>query len=360
MAIQDLIAKIARGPKASKDLTWEESKQAIKALVEGQATPAQAGAFLVAMRFKMESVTELAAFTAAARHYVPPLAVSRGLALVDVPSYAGKQDTFHALIGACIVAVSAGASVLMHGYDGVPDRPGSAGVLKLLGIPTDSDPRRAAEDVNRKGFAYLDIGLYHPPVYRFLDMRQELGIRNVFHPVARLLNPARAAAQVVGLSHPPHFEKTAEALRMLGSPRALVIRGVEGDPELSASMTTRILELREERITPLGVSPKDFGLGFASSKEMAGFPPDQREREADLLRRILRNEVKGGQKEWVLMNAAMLLYAAGKGASLPACFPMARAAIDGEAAARKLDELIQAPMAAAIAGSQRSRKDQES
>ena len=92
----------------------------------------------------------------------------------------------------------------------------SGGVLKALGIPIDLEPKAAAEDVNSKGFAYLDIGLYHPPVYRFLEMRQELGVRNVFHPVARLLNPARAAAQVVGLSHPPHFEKTAEALTNAG------------------------------------------------------------------------------------------------------------------------------------------------
>jgi anthranilate phosphoribosyltransferase len=322
----------------------------MKALIEGEATPAQAGAFLMAMRFKMESVTELAALTAAARQYVLPLAVSRDLALVDLPSYAGKQDTFHALIGASIVAASAGAAVLMHGYDGVPGRPGSAGVLKALGIPIDSEPKMVTEDLNKKGFAYLDIGLYHPPVYRFLEMRRELGIRNVFHPIARLLNPARAAAQVVGLSHPPHFEKTVEALRMLGCPRGLVVRGVEGDPELSLSAVTRVLELRDERITPLGVAPKDFGLAVASSREMAGFPPDQREKEAELLRRILQNRVQGGPKDWVLMNAAMLLYAAGKGASLTACFPAARAAIEGGAAARKMDELVQEPVVAASAG----------
>jgi anthranilate phosphoribosyltransferase len=163
------------------------------------------------------------------------------------------------------------------------------------------------------------------------------------------LNPARATAQVVGLSHPPHFEKTAEALRMLGCPRGLVIRGVEGDPELSGSMVTRVLELRDERITPLGVSPKDFGMASTTPREMAGFPPNERDREADLLRRILQNQVQGGQKEWVLMNAAMLLYAAGKGASLTACVPVARAAIDGGAAARKLDQLVQAPMAASSA-----------
>ena len=157
MPIQDLIAKIAKGQKASKDLTWEESKQAMKALIEGAATPAQVGAFLMAMRFKMESVTELAAFTAAARQYVLPLAVSRDLALVDVPSYAGKQDTFHALIAASFVAASAGAAVLMHGYDGVPGRPGSAGVLKALGIPIDSEPKMATEDLNKKGLSLIHI-----------------------------------------------------------------------------------------------------------------------------------------------------------------------------------------------------------
>jgi len=350
MAIQDILAKIAKGPKASKDLTWEESKQAVKALIEGEATPAQVGAFLIAMRFKMESVTELAAFTAAARQYVPPVPVSRGLALVDVPSYAGKQDTFHALIAASIIAASAGAAVLMHGYDGVPGRPGSAGVLKALGIPVDSEPKAAADDVNSKGFAYLDIGLYHPPIYRFLEMRQELGVRNVFHPVARLLNPARAAAQVVGLSHPPHFEKTVEALRMLGCPRGFVIRGVEGDPELSGSIVTRVLELRDERITPLAIGPKDFGMALAAPREMAGFAPGQQEKEAGLLRRILQNQVQGGQKEWVLMNAAMLLYAAGKGTSLTACLPIARFAIEAGAAARKLDELVQEPIPAASVG----------
>lgn len=346
MAFHELLAKVSKGPKASKDLTWDECRQAMKALVEGEATPAQVGAFLIAMRFKTESVTELAALTAAARHYVPPLAVSRDLALVDVPTYAGKQDTFHAIVAAAIIAAAAGTAVVMHGYDGIPGRPGAAGVLKALGIPVDADSKLVAEEVNRKGFGYLDIGLYHPPLYRFLEMRQELGVRNVFHPIARLLNPARAPVQIVGLTHPPHFEKTAEALRMLGTARALVIRGVEGDPELSASMMTRILELRDERIIPLGVAPKDFGFALIPSREMAGFPPDQRDKEAELLRRILQNRVQGGPKEWVLMNAAMLLYAAGKGDSFATCFPIARAAVEGGAAARKLEELARMPVAA--------------
>jgi len=260
MSMQECIAKIGKGPRAAKDLTWDEAKRVMKALIEGEATPVQVGAFLMAMRIKMESVTELASMTAIARSYVAPVPIPRELGVVDLPSYAGKQETFHALAAAAIVAAAAGASVLMHGYDGIPGRTGNAGVLKALGLPIDLEPKVAAEEVTRRGFAYLDVALYHPSIYRFLEMRQELGARNIFHPIARLLNPARAASQVVGLSHPLHFGKTVEVLRMLGCTRALVISGVEGDPELSIAALTRVLELRYERITPLSFTSKDIGL----------------------------------------------------------------------------------------------------
>jgi anthranilate phosphoribosyltransferase len=217
-------------------------------------------------------------------------------------------------------------------------------VFKALGLPVEMDPRAAAEAVVRHGFAYLDIALYHPPVYRFLEMRQELGVRNVFHPIARLLNPARASSQVVGLSHPPHFEKTAEVLRMLACPRALVVSGIEGDPELSVAGLTRVLELRDERITPLSFASKDVGFPLGTQRDMAGFPSNQREKEAELLRRILHNQVPGGPCNWVLMNAALILYAAGKGTTWASCIPLARRVLEDGSAARKLEELTQEPV----------------
>ncbi|GMV50412.1 anthranilate phosphoribosyltransferase [Nitrospirales bacterium NOB] len=349
--MQHLLAKVAKGQKTSKDLTWEEAKQAMRLMIEGTATPAQVGAFLVAMRFKSESVTELAAFTAAARQYVPPVPVRSGLGVLDVPTYAGKRETFHALVPAAIIAVAAGAVVLLHGVDGPPDRRGVSSVLKPLGIPVDLTAKAVGAELERKGFAYLDLALYHPPVFRFLEMRQELGVRNVFHPVARLLNPARAQAQVIGLSHPPYFEKTVEALRMLSCPRALVIRGVEGDPELSIGNVTRLLELRDERITPYTFHPKEAGLTMATFREMAGFPPEQREREAEFIARLLANKVEGGQRDWVLLNAAMLLYVSGKGPSIAGSLTAARRALESGQAAAKLAELAATPSAEAGAAS---------
>ncbi len=341
--MQQFIAKIGKGQKTSKDLTWDEAKQATRLLIEGEATPTQVGAFLLAMRMKMESVTELAAFTAAAREYVPPLPVSQGLPLVDLPTYAGKRETFHVSVGAGILAAAGGAAVLMHGYDGVPDRPGTAAVLAKLGIPTELGPQHVAGQLETHGFAYLDVALYHPPVARFLDLRREVGLRNLFHLVAKMLNPARAQSQVIGVSHPPYFEKITEALTMLGSPRALVLRGVEGDPELSLAAVTKVLELRNERVIPLTLHPKDVGMAPGGFRDMAGFARAHLDQEALLLRRILRNEVRGGQRDWVILNGAMLLYAAGKARSISSALPLAAQTLDSGAAARTLNDLTRLP-----------------
>ncbi len=355
--MQEFIAKIGKGQKTWKDLTWAEAKRAMRLLIEGQATPVQVGAFLVGMRLKMESVAELAAFTAVAREYVRPLPVPKGLPLVDVAGYAGKRETFHASAGAAIVAAAGGAAVLMHGHDVVPERPGAASVLAALGIPTELDATRAADELAAKGFAYLDLALYHPPVARLLALRQELGVRNLFHPVAKMLNPARAASQVLGISHPPYFEKIAEALKMLGSRRALVLRGVEGEPELSIEAVTKVLELRDERICPLNLRPKDVGVPSGHFRDMAGFARSALSQEATLLRRILRNEVQGAPRNWVVMNAALLLYAVGKAPSISAAVPAATRALDSGAAARKLDELASTARAGANRGEPEGRPD---
>ncbi len=339
--MQAFIAKIGKGKKTGKDLTWGESKQAMRLLIEGEATPAQVGAFLLAMRIKMESVTELAAFTAAAREYVPPLPVPGTLAMVDLPVYAGKRDTFHAVIGSAIIAAAAGSAVLMHGSESDPERPGPVPVLAHLGIPTQLDATGAADRLVKTGFAYLDMALYYPPVARFLELRRELGLRTLFSPVTRMLNPARAQSQVIGVSHPPYLEKITEALKMLGTGRALIVQGVEGDPELSLAAGTKVLELRDGRVIPLMISPKDFGLSLGSAQDMAGFSRARVDQEAALLRRILSGEVRGAPRDWIVMNAAMLVYASGKASSSAEALPLALRALDSGAAAQKLLELAE-------------------
>lgn len=336
--MQALIAKVGKGEKGAKDLTYEEAKKAMRLLLEGEATPGQVGAFLLAMRIKSESVSELAAFTAVARTYVSPLAIPADLGLVDIPTYAGKRESWHALLPAAIVAAAAGSPILLHGYDGVPGRLSTAAVAARLGIPVDLTPKEVAARVIGTGLGYLDIALYHPPVYRMLELRKELGVRTFFQPVARLLNPSRAHASMIGISHPPYFEKIAEAMRMLGMPRALVLRGLEGEPEVSLSSVTKAMELRDDRITRMTLQPKDFGMTFERVQELASPGLDG---EAALIRKILSNDLRGGRQDWVVMNAAAILYVGGKAPSIRAAVPLATETLQSGAAMKKLLEAAQ-------------------
>ena len=338
-----LIPKIGKGQKGAKDLTWEEAKVAMQSLMEGHATPSQVGAFLMAMRIKIESIAELAAFTAVARQYTAPLAIQTSQNLVDLPIYGEKHGTYHAILAATLVAAAAGATILIHGVENPSAACPLSAVLKHLGISISNDLHRLPDRLMASQLAYLDLACYHPPLARLLDLRQELGGQNLAHQVARMLNPARATSQVIGISHPPYLDKLIEALRLLDTPRALVFQGVEGYPELSISAPTPARELRKGHVTPLTFRPQDIGMRFGDFRSMSAESLEEQrsrsEQEATLVIQILRNQTRGDHRAWVLLNAALLIYAAGKASSLVEAAPLAQQALDSGAAIEKLKTL---------------------
>ena len=338
-----LIPKIGKGQKGAKDLTWEEAKEAMQALMKGQATPSQVGAFLMAMRIKMESIAELAAFTAIARQSVAPITVGTLQNLVDLPIYGEKHGTYHGIIAAAIVAGAAGATILIHGVENPAAACQTSEVLKHLGISLPGSLSQLADQLSTAQLAYLDLALYHPPLARLLDLRQELGGQNLAHQIARMLNPARAASQVIGIAHPPYLDKMIEALRLLDTSRALVFQGIEGYPELSISAPTPARELRKGHVTPLTFRPQDIGMRFGNYQSMSAESlKDERsrpEQEATLVTQILRNQTRGDHRAWVLLNAALLIYAAGKASSLVEAAPLAEQALDSGAAIEQLKRL---------------------
>ena len=349
-----LITKIGKGQRGVKDLSWEEAKQAARDLIEGNATPYQTGAFLMAMRIKLEGVTELASFTAATRNYVVPINIPAGLNVVDVPVYAEKHNTQHACLPAAIVAASAGATILFHGIDNPTVSSDLPRVLAQLGIPVTLQGQDLAGVLQRNGFAYMDLALYHPPLAKLLALREQLGAQNTFHQVARLLNPMRAQSQVVGVAHPPYLEKIPEAVTMLGGQRLLVFQGMEGFPELSIAAPTSMRELRDNRVTPFTLKPADVRLPLGSFQHMAmdsrslrqgsgQAPQDIPAREADMIQRVLHNQVRDRFRDWVVYNAAMFLYAAGQAHSIAEGVPLAQRSLESGAAAQKLADLASTP-----------------
>ena len=337
--MQQFITKVGKGQKRTKDLTWDEAKEAMRSIVESQATPGQIGAFLMAMRMKTESISELAAFTSAIRQYVPPLAIPTPTEVVDVPLYGEKHDTCHAIIASALIASAAGATILLHGTSNPAAASTVPDILKYLGI-TISQP---IDQVTEYKFGYLDLENYHPPLAQLLELRQDFGVQNLAHQVARMLNPARAASQVIGISHPPYLDKIIEALNMLGTSRAMVLQGVEGIPELSISSVTPVRELRNGHIARLLIRPQDIGLRFGSFQAMghATLPNGSSipQREAALVSACLHNTIQGDYRAWVIFNAALLLYAAGKASSLVQAAPLAERALQSGMALEKLKAL---------------------
>ncbi len=345
--MEQLIAKIGKGQRGSKDLTWDEAKLAMRLLIEDQVSPIQAGAFLMAMRIKMETISELAAFTMTARHYVSPLSISNRDYLLDLPLYGEKHETFHAIIASAIVASAAGASILMHGIENPCTTTDVCHVLAALGIPVDLSSQQVTETLEETGLAYLDMGNYHPALARYLSLRQELGVQNLFHQIARMLNPGRTKAQVIGIAHPPYLEKMVEAMDMLDSGHVLIFQGVEGFPELSIVNATSLRELTDTRSFSVNLKPKDVGFSFGPFHSMAApkATPDAQAgaQEATLLQRLLENRITGSQKDWVVLNAALLLYISGRAPSVMAGVPLANQALNSGAAVKKLRQLSKKP-----------------
>lgn len=325
--MDQLIAKIGKGWKGAKDLTWEEAKQAFHAIVKGEVTPTQVGAFLMAMRIKTESISELGAFTAAAREYVSPLQIPDPTKMVDVPLYGEKHNTAHVVLSASLLAASAGAGLFLHGVDSPQTSSDIPRILGFLGIPLAQSVAEVSQQVGQRSWVYLDLAGYHAPLTKLLDLRQEFGVQNLAHQVARLLNPARLPSQVIGIAHPPYLDKMVEALDMLGAKRALIIQGVEGFPELSIAAPSPARELRNGHISPLTFRPQDAGLRFGPFQAMGlgAIPPSQSfpAQEAALIQGLLTNRHRGDQRAWMILNAALLLYAAGLAPSLAQATPIA-------------------------------------
>jgi anthranilate phosphoribosyltransferase len=226
-----------------RDLRREEAREVMGEIMAGEATPAQIGGFLVALRAKGETADEITGCAEAMRAHV--LAVQpRRDDLVDTAGTGGDgARTINISTAAALVAAAAGAAVAKHGNRAVSSACGSADVLEALGFTLEQEPRRIAESIDELGFGFLFAPSHHPAMRHAAPVRKELATRTVFNLLGPLTNPAGAMHQVIGVSDAGYLEKIAAALGELGTESALVVSSADGLDELSASGPTRVVEL---------------------------------------------------------------------------------------------------------------------
>jgi anthranilate phosphoribosyltransferase len=340
LKMQDIIALVGKGKELSRDLSGEEAVAAMRMLMEAQATPYQIGAFLVAVRVKGETADELMAFVETARRYGAPIRVKERESLVDIPVYSGKKRTFHAILPAALVMAAAGVPVLMHGYSEMPGgKTGIAPILQAAGIPTNLEAEQAGSLVNRIGFGYVEISYLHLLLYRYLELRKELGVRTVINTMLRVYNPGEARSHLIGITHPPYMERLAETLLRMGSRRALIFRGVEGESEIPLKPLTGLVELKEGGIAPISLNPKEMGLREAPRE---GIPGGEAVEQAARIVQILSRNEESEASDAVLLNAGAGIYLSGKAATIEEGVGRARETVETGKAAEKLMEFMQA------------------
>ncbi len=329
--IQECIAQLIEG----RSLSGAQARAAMGEIMRGEATPAQIGGFLVALRTKGETPEEIAGCAEAMREHVLPVHPRRD-DVVDVVGTGGDgARTFNISTAAAIVAAAAGGAVAKHGNRAVSSVSGSADVLEALGFRLEQPPERIAQSIDELGFGFMFAPAHHPAMRHAAPVRRELGTRTIFNLLGPLTNPAGARAGIFGVFAASLVRPFAEALARLGSRRAFVVHGYGGIDELSPAGPNLVCEVVEGKVRERTIDPAELGVGPCDPAELEGGAPEQ---NAAAIRRIFAGE-RGGKREAVLLNAAGAIAAGGHAADLGEGLELAREAVDSGAAARRLDEL---------------------
>jgi anthranilate phosphoribosyltransferase len=318
------------------DLTREDARGAMDTIMSGEATPAQIGGFLVALRLKGETADEIAGCAEAMRAHVLPVRPRRD-DLVDTAGTGGDGGrTFNISTAAALVAAAAGAGVAKHGNRAVSSASGSADVLEALGFSLELPPERIAQSIDELGFGFLFAPTHHPAMKHAAPVRKELAARTVFNVLGPLTNPAGARAQVVGVYSPDLVRTLADVLAALGARRAFVVHGAAGIDELSPAGPNLVCEVVDGGVREREIDPLELGVPRCAPEELRGGSPEE---NAQAIRNVFAG-ANGGRRDAILLNAAGAIAAGGHAEDLREGLDLARAAVDSGAAGERLEALI--------------------
>jgi anthranilate phosphoribosyltransferase len=331
--IQQALQQVLEG----RDLTREETREVMDEIMAGDATPAQIGGFLVALRAKGETADEIAGCAEAMRAHVLAVRPRRD-DLVDTAGTGGDgAHTINISTAAALVAAAAGAAVAKHGNRAVSSACGSADVLEALGFSLEQEPERIAQSIDELGFGFLFAPSHHPAMRHAAPVRKELATRTVFNVLGPLTNPAGARAQVVGVYSAELVRTIAEVLATLGARRAFVVHGAGGIDELSPVGPNLVAEVVDGEVHERTLDPEaELGLPRCDVAELRGGTPVE---NAAAVHEVFEGAA-GGQRSAILLNAAGAIAAGGHAEDLREGLELARETLDSGAAAERLKQLV--------------------
>lgn len=301
--LQSVLQKIIQ----RQDLTADEMTHIMQMIMQGQLTDIQLSGFLVGMRGKGETVTELVAACNVLRELVTPVIIDVPH-LIDIVGTGGDQsNTFNISTTSSFVAAAAGAYVAKHGNRSVSSTCGSADVLEAAGVNLNLTPQQIADCIKKIGVGFMFAPQHHKAMQHVRSVRKELGIRTFFNLLGPLTNPANVKQQLLGVFAKEWLTPLAHVLQQLGSTHALVVHSEDGLDEISIAAETSIAELKNNQIKNYTISPEQFGLARSSIKSLKVTNPEE---SFKLMKTVFDNK-PGAARDIVLLNAGAAIYVAG-------------------------------------------------
>lgn len=326
-----LLAHVATGAP----LNLEQARQAFEIMMSGDATPAQIGGFLMALRVRGETVDEITAAASVMREKV--LRVDAPDGAIDTCGTGGDASgTFNISTAAAFVVAACGVPVAKHGNRALSSKTGSAEVLMALGVNIETSPDLVSECVRKAGLGFMMAPRHHGAMKHVGPARVELGVRTIFNLLGPLSNPAGTKRQLIGVFAKQWVEPLAQVLGNLGAARAWVVHGSDGLDELTTTGPSYVAALENGQVRSFDIHPADAGLDLAQPVDLLG---GDSEANANAIRDLLAGH-KGAYRDIVLLNAAAALIVAGKAADLKAGAALGADAIDSGKAALVLERLI--------------------
>lgn len=316
------------------DLSEGEMKDCMTEIMEGNATDAQIGAFLTALRIKGETVPEITAAAKVMREKAALISSPEGT--LDTCGTGGDMaGTFNISTTTALIVSACGVPVAKHGNRSVSSMSGSADVLEALGIKIDLEPKKVEKCLAETGFGFMFAPLFHPAMKFAIGPRREMGVRTIFNILGPITNPAGAKRQILGVFADKLTDPLCRVLGNLGAEDAMVVHGEDGLDEITITDGTRVSRLVDKEVENTYIAPEDFRLKRADISTIIG---REKERNAQITKEIF-DSAKGAPRDVVLMNSAAALVVAGRAGTYQEGFALAAEAVDSGKAKAKLEEV---------------------
>jgi anthranilate phosphoribosyltransferase len=336
MNIQQALARVVENDNLSR----EEMAAVMRQVMSGDATGAQIGGLLVALRMKGETTDEIAGAAQVMRELATPVVVSDPH-LVDLVGTGGDgANLFNVSTASSFVVAAAGAKVAKHGNRSVSSTSGSSDVLEQLGVPLDLAPEQVARAITEVGVGFMFAPAHHSAMRHAVGPRKELGLRTVFNILGPLTNPAGVKRQVIGVFSADLCQPMAEVLKALGAEHAMIVHSDDGLDEISIAAGTRVAELRDGSIASYHITPEEFSL---ERQSLDGLSVNSTAASAAIINDALSGKDDATSRkaaDMLALNAGAAIYVSGVAATLADGVAMAEDVLASGQAAEKLKQFI--------------------